>query len=45
MWIAYLAGASFAFNDGALRIYQTVAIKQKSKGPSGLPPTRAGLYG
>lgn len=45
MWIAYLAGVSFAFNDGALRIYQTVAIKQKSKGPSGLPPTRADLYG
>ncbi len=45
MWMAYLAGASFAFDDGALRIYQTLATKQKSKGPSGLPPTRAGLYG
>ncbi len=45
MWIAYLAGVSFAFNDGSLRIYQTVATKHKSKGPSGLPPTRADLYG
>ena len=45
MWIAYLAGVSFAFNDGSLRIYQTIATKHKSKGPSGLPPTRADLYG
>jgi len=44
MWLAYLAGASFAFQDGALGIYQTVASKHKAKGPSGLPPTRADLY-
>jgi cyclopropane-fatty-acyl-phospholipid synthase len=44
MWIAYLAGVSFAFRDGSLRIYQSVASKHKSKGPSGLPPTRADLY-
>ena len=44
MWIAYLAGVSIAFADGTLRIYQTVATKHKSKGPSGLPPTRASLY-
>jgi cyclopropane-fatty-acyl-phospholipid synthase len=44
MWIAYLAGVSFAFDDGALRIYQTLASKHKAKGPSGLPPTRADLY-
>ena len=44
MWIAYLAGVSFAFRDGSLRIYQTVATKHRSKGPSGLPPTRADLY-
>ena len=44
MWIAYLAGVSFAFRDGSLRIYQTVASKHGSKGPSGLPPTRADLY-
>ena len=44
MWIAYLAGVSFAFRDGSLRIFQTVATKHASKGPSGLPPTRADLY-
>jgi cyclopropane-fatty-acyl-phospholipid synthase len=45
MWIAYLAGVSFAFADGSLRIYQTVASKHKAKGLSGLPPTREDLYG
>ncbi len=45
MWIAYLAGVSLAFDDGTLRIYQTVATKHVGKGPSGLPPTRAHLYG
>ena len=45
MWIAYLAGVSFAFADGSLRIYQTVASKHGAKGPSGLPPTREDLYG
>lgn len=45
MWIAYLAGVSFAFGDGSLRVYQTLASKHKAKGPSGLPPTRAALYG
>ncbi len=45
MWIAYLAGVSIAFADGSLRIYQTLASKHRGKGPSGLPPTRADLYG
>jgi cyclopropane-fatty-acyl-phospholipid synthase len=44
LWVAYLAGVSFAFADGSLRIYQTVATKHRAKGPSGLPPTRAHLY-
>jgi cyclopropane-fatty-acyl-phospholipid synthase len=44
MWVAYLAGVSLSFADGSLRIFQTVATKHKSKGPSGLPPTREDLY-
>ncbi len=44
IWIAYLAGVSFAFADGSLRIYQTVASKHAAKGASGMPPTRAHLY-
>lgn len=44
MWIAYLAGVSFAFQDGSLRIFQTVATKHDKKGPSTMPPTRADLY-
>ena len=38
------AGVSLAIGDGAPRIYQTVAVKHKAKGLSGLPPTRADLY-
>ena len=44
IWIAYLVGVSFAFADGSLRIYQTVATKHRRKGASGMPPTREGLY-
>ncbi|MDR3632101.1 MAG: cyclopropane-fatty-acyl-phospholipid synthase [Desulfocapsaceae bacterium] len=44
MWIAYLAGVSFAFLDGSLRIFQTVATKHGRKGPSTMPPTRRHLY-
>ncbi len=44
IWVAYLAGVSFAFADGSLRIYQTVASKHAAKGASGMPPTRAHLY-
>ena len=43
MWIAYLAGVSFAFQDGSLRIFQTVATKHDKKGPSTMPPTREHL--
>ena len=45
MWIAYLAGVSFAFKDGSLRIFQTVTTKHGRKGPSTMPPTREHLYG
>lgn len=44
MWIAYLAGVSFAFHDGSLRIFQTVATKHDRKGESTMPPSRSHLY-
>lgn len=44
LWLAYLAGVSFAFRDGSLRIFQVVASKHASKGASTMPPTRADLY-
>jgi cyclopropane-fatty-acyl-phospholipid synthase len=44
MWVAYLAGVSFAFHDGSLRIFQVVATKHSAKGVSGLPGTRRDLY-
>ena len=44
MWIGYLAGVSFAFHDGSLRVFQTVATKHGRKGPSTMPPTREHLY-
>ena len=44
MWVLYLAGVTFALGDGSARIYQTVATRHKSKGVSGMPPTREHLY-
>jgi len=45
LWIAYLAGVSLGFEAGSILIFQTVATKRgKTKGPSGMPPTRADLY-
>jgi cyclopropane-fatty-acyl-phospholipid synthase len=44
LWVAYLAGVSFAFLDGSARIYQVVASKHASRGRAELPPTRADLY-
>ena len=44
LWVAYLAGVSFCFQDGSLRIFQVVASKHAAKGGSELPPTRADLY-
>jgi len=37
LWLAYLTGVSIAFREGGLRVYQIVATKHASKGPSGLP--------
>jgi cyclopropane-fatty-acyl-phospholipid synthase len=44
LWIAYLAGVSYAFIDGSARIYQVVASKHAARGRAELPPTRADLY-
>jgi cyclopropane-fatty-acyl-phospholipid synthase len=43
LWLLYLSGCSLGFEDGSIRIYQTVATG-RGKGASGLPPTRADLY-
>lgn len=44
MWILYLAGVSMAIRDGSACIFQTVASNRRSRGVSGMPPTRAHLY-
>ncbi|MBB3021265.1 cyclopropane-fatty-acyl-phospholipid synthase [Microvirga lupini] len=43
MWLLYLAGCSLAFERGAVGVNQTLASK-RTRGASGLPPTRADLY-
>ena len=43
-WLAYLAGVSFAFEDGSLRVYQVLATRHGAKGHSKHPPTREDLY-
>lgn len=43
MWLLYLAGCSLAFERSAVGVNQTLASK-RTRGPSGLPPTRADLY-
>ena len=43
-WVAYLAACAFAFEDGPLRVFQTVATKHAKKGFSAMPPTRAHIY-
>ncbi|GAA0780762.1 methyltransferase domain-containing protein [Roseibium denhamense] len=43
LWLAYLCGVSLGFERGSINIFQTVSSK-RTKGPSGLPPTRADLY-
>lgn len=43
MWALYLAGGSVGFASGSIHICQVVGSK-KTKGPSGLPLTRADLY-
>ncbi|WP_404925633.1 class I SAM-dependent methyltransferase [Mesorhizobium sp. ORM16] len=42
LWLLYLAGCSIAFDRASAQIFQTVATK-RTRGPSGLPPTRADL--
>ncbi len=44
LWVAYLAGVAFGFAAGGMRIFQVVATKHASKGPSQMPPSRADLY-
>jgi len=43
MWLLYLGGCSLAFERSAVGICQTLASK-RTRGPSGLPSTRADLY-
>ncbi len=43
LWIAYLAGVSSGFMLNSVGIFQTLASK-RTRGPSGLPPTRGDLY-
>ncbi|MXQ14560.1 class I SAM-dependent methyltransferase [Microvirga makkahensis] len=43
MWLLYLAGCSLAFERAAVGVNQTLASK-RTRGPSGLPPSRADLY-
>lgn len=43
LWVLYLTGVSLAFTRGTLNIFQTVASK-RTKGLSGMPPTRSDLY-
>ena len=43
LWIAYLAASSIGFMRNSVGIFQTLASK-RVRGPSGLPPSREGLY-
>lgn len=43
LWILYLSGVSLGFSNGSIGIFQTLASK-RTRGPSGLPPTRDDLY-
>jgi len=43
LWLAYLCGVSLGFQRGTIGIFQTVTSR-RTKGPSGLPPTREDLY-
>jgi cyclopropane-fatty-acyl-phospholipid synthase len=42
-WLLYLAGVSLGFERGVIGVNQTLASK-RTRGPSGLPPSRADLY-
>lgn len=43
LWLAYLCGVSLGFQRGTIGIFQTVATR-RTKGLSGMPPTREDLY-
>ena len=43
LWLIYLAGCALAFERNTVGIFQTLASK-RTRGPSGLPPTREDLY-
>jgi cyclopropane-fatty-acyl-phospholipid synthase len=43
LWVAYLAAASIGFTQNSVGIFQTLASK-RTRGPSGLPPSREQLY-
>lgn len=43
MWLLYLAGCSLAFQRAAVGVNQTLASK-RTRGASGLPPSRGDLY-
>ncbi len=43
MWLLYLAGCSLAFERAAVGVNQTL-VSKRTRGPSGLLPTRADLY-
>lgn len=42
-WLLYLAGVSLGFQRGVIGVNQTLASK-RTRGPSGLPSSRADLY-
>ncbi|WP_112661850.1 class I SAM-dependent methyltransferase [Microvirga flavescens] len=43
MWLLYLAGCSLAFERSAVGVNQTL-VSKRTRGPAGLPSTRADLY-
>ncbi|MCX2724380.1 SAM-dependent methyltransferase [Roseibium salinum] len=43
LWLAYLCGVSLGFDRGTIGIFQTVTSR-RTKGPSGMPPSREDLY-
>ncbi|MEQ9410183.1 MAG: cyclopropane-fatty-acyl-phospholipid synthase family protein [Fuerstiella sp.] len=44
LWLAYLGCVSISLGDGSACLFQTVATKHRSRGVSGVPPTREYLY-
>ena len=42
-WLLYLAGVSLGFERGVIGVNQTLASR-RTRGPSGVPPSRADLY-